>query len=110
MFTSRLTAAVCGFLITTLAHGECACQCIEGVPRTLCNSVAEAAENPALCGQNPPVCPPPVTPVDVERFEPPPGALDCRTARLLDPVTDAYTVSARVCDLADAESPQPPAR
>lgn len=92
------------------AHATCACQCIEGAPRTLCTTVEEAARNPALCGRNPPVCEGVAPPEHIERFEPPPGAIDCRAARLWDPGSDAYAIAARVCRPDETASAQPPAR
>jgi hypothetical protein len=44
------------------------------------------------------------------RFEPPPGATDCRSARILDTATGAYSRAARVCDVPADRDDQAPAR
>jgi len=80
----------------------CSCQCVEGVARTACTSVGEAQADPNACGVGvqkvacdvpPPSTQPPL------RFEPPAGAVDCRSARLWDPRSNAYSAVANVCDL-----------
>ncbi|HTK98780.1 MAG TPA: hypothetical protein VL379_12180 [Pseudomonadales bacterium] len=81
---------------------NCACQCIEGVARTLCTTVAEAQANPNACGVGEQrvaceIAPP--SSVPVQRYEPPEGAVDCRGARLWDPRSNSYAVVAKVCNL-----------
>jgi hypothetical protein len=91
-----------------VASANCACQCIEGVARTLCTTVAEAQANPNACGGGAQKVACDVAPPSTEaslRYEPPLGATDCRGARLWDPHTHSYTVVAKVCDLAPATSP-----
>lgn len=95
---------------------NCACQCVEGVARTLCTTLDEARANPNACGTGElvagdrgvgeqvgeqkvacEIAPPSAEPV--QRYEPPQGAVDCRGARLWDPHSNSYAVVAKVCDL-----------
>ena len=87
---------------TGVASANCACQCIEGVARTLCTTLDEAQANPSACGSGEQkvaceTAPPVIEPV--QRYQPPQGAVDCRGARLWDPRTNSYAVVAKVCDL-----------
>jgi hypothetical protein len=103
-----MTKVLIGFCAAALAcaagvaSANCACQCIEGVARTLCTTVDEAQANPNACGggDQKVACEiaPPSTEA-VQRYEPPHGAVDCRGARLWDPHSNSYTVVAKVCDL-----------
>ncbi len=84
------------------ASANCACQCIEGVARTLCTTLDEAQANPNTCGGGEQKVTCAVAPTSTEapqRYEPPHGAVDCRGARLWDPHTNSYGVVAKVCDL-----------
>ncbi len=108
-----MTRVLIGFCAAALActagvaSANCACQCIEGVARTLCTTLDEAQANPNACGageQNAgeprvacEVAPP--SSDAVQRYEPPQGAVDCRGARLWDPHSNSYAVVAKVCDL-----------
>jgi hypothetical protein len=107
---ATLIATLLALSLAPAGHADCSCQCVEGVARTLCTHIDEAARRPATCGDTAPVCPPPATPADVERYDPPPGASHCRSARILDRETGAYSLTARLCDVADADASQPPAR
>ena len=86
----------------TGVSANCACQCIEGVARTLCTTLDEAQANPSACGtgEQKVACEiaPPATETP-QRYDPPHGAVDCRGARLWDPRSNSYAVVARVCDL-----------
>jgi hypothetical protein len=91
-----------------VASANCACQCIEGVARTLCTTVDEAKANPNACGGVARKVACDVAPPSADapqRYEPPQGATDCRGARLWDPHTHAYTMVAKVCDLAPVVLP-----
>lgn len=97
-----------------IASASCACQCFEGVARTLCTTLDEAQANPSACGLGQQVgeqlaeqlgaqkvaceTAPPVT-ESIQRYEPPQGAVDCRDARLWDPRSNSYAVIAKVCDI-----------
>lgn len=87
------------------ASANCACQCIEGVARTLCSTLEEAQANPNACGGadagGPRVACEIAPPSNeaVQRYAPPHGAVDCRGARLWDPHSNSYAVTAKVCDL-----------
>jgi hypothetical protein len=86
----------------TAASANCACQCIEGVARTLCTTLDEAQANPSKCGaaeQKVACDAAPSATGTPQRYEPPRGAVDCRGARLWDPQTNGYTFVAKVCDL-----------
>jgi hypothetical protein len=84
------------------ASAACSCQCVEGVARTACTSVEEARRNPSACGAGAQkvACdvPPPSTEAPL-RYASPEGAVDCRSARLWDPRSNAYSAVAKVCDL-----------
>jgi len=111
MFSSRIALTL---LITTWltspARADCTCRCVDGVARTLCTGLDEAATRIDTCGDAPPTCPPPALAADVARFDPPPGATQCRSARLLDPATRAYSVDARICEVGARAADQDPAR
>jgi hypothetical protein len=47
---------------------------------------------------------PPALDVPPERYAAPDGAADCYSRRLWDPRTNAYSVVAKVCDLAPVEA------
>jgi hypothetical protein len=102
---SRIVSLLTGFMFACaagIAAANCACQCIEGVARTLCTTLGEAQANPSACGagEHKVACDaaPPVT-EPLQRYQPPEGAVDCRGARLWDPHTHSYAVVAKVCDL-----------
>ena len=81
---------------------NCACQCVEGVARTLCTTLDEAQADPSACGEGVQKVACEIAPTSTEaprRYEPPHGAVDCRGARLWDPHTNSYGVVAKVCDL-----------
>jgi hypothetical protein len=91
------------FAITAVpASATCSCQCVEGVARTACSTIEEAQTNPNACGSGPQkvACdvPPPAAEPPMH-FAPPAGASDCRSARLWDPRSNAYSAVANVCDL-----------
>ena len=91
-----------------LASADCACICVEGEAKTLCDALGDAQANPSACQADtgnsncPAIENPGSTPVD-----PPEGAegaavQNCRSVRVWDPATRGYTSSANICDLADA--------
>ncbi len=84
------------------ASATCSCQCVEGVARTACTSIEEAQANPSACGsgmQHVACEVPPAATEAPAHFDPPAGASDCRSARLWDPHSNAYSAVAKVCDL-----------
>jgi hypothetical protein len=80
------------------SHASCSCQCVDGAPRTICTELDEAATNPSLCGLEPPLCSPVGEPTSRARFDPPPGARDCREAALADTARDGGSVIVKVCE------------
>lgn len=96
-----LIAATFG-VVAVPVSATCSCQCVEGVARTACTSLEEAQANPTACGSGAQkvACDVPPASTDAPlRYEPPAGAADCRSARLWDPRTRAYSEVAKVCDL-----------
>jgi len=79
-------------------YALCSCECVDGAPRTICTKLDEAAADPSLCGLDPPLCSPVSVPVSRARFEPPPGAQDCREAALADASRPADPAVVKVCD------------
>src|SRR5262245_10560917 len=80
------------------ASAACTCRCVEGVARTICTTLEEAAANPQLCTSMTPhaECPPAPAGFEPQQFAPPvPGAQDCREARLWDPETGSYTITTK---------------
>jgi len=97
-------------LAVPTAFGTCACRCVEGLARTVCTTLDEAAQNPTMCAPatHRGDCPAPPEGFEPQQFTPPlPGARDCREARLWDPDTGAYTTTTRVCDTVRATDAQP---
>ena len=90
------------FLIAQPLMADCGCMCVDGVAKTLCQSVTEAQQNPNVC---PPAhrCPtvpdgalPPAAP---QYFDAPfENAHHCREVRVWDKNADAYT-GVKVCDV-----------
>jgi hypothetical protein len=81
--------------------GSCSCQCVEGVPHTLCNTVDEARANPYACGAGPARvnCPIPPAPDHAPlQYPAPAGAGNCHSVRLWDPHSTQYSVAAKVCE------------
>ena len=88
-------------LAAPVASATCICRCVEGVARTVCTTLDEAAANPQLCAPSEwrGDCPAAPAGFEPQRFAPPePGATDCREARLWDPETGAYSTTTKVCD------------
>ncbi len=93
-----------GAVTTPLASAECACQCMTGMPRTVCTTLEEARVKPSLCQQRM-TCPD----VTIEkrsdaelkrRFLPPEDkATNCRNGYFWDPVQKEYAILAKVCDI-----------
>jgi hypothetical protein len=101
---------VSALIVAPNAFGTCACRCVEGLARTVCTTLDEAAQNPVLCAPSSmrgecPAAPPGFEP---QQFAPPvPGARDCREARLWDPETGGYTTTTKVCDTVRATDAEP---
>jgi hypothetical protein len=77
---------------------QCGCLCVEGVPKTLCSTVEEAQQNPAVCGLR--HCPDYVaTEADGQRYVSPHAFADnCRDVRVWNGAAGAYT-GIKVCDV-----------
>jgi len=102
-----LIAAMLAWTVAAPAFATCSCQCVEGVARTACTSVDEARGNPQACGGNGQAIAcamPPALEQPPERYVAPDGAVDCRARRLWDPHANAYSVVAKVCDLAPVDA------
>jgi hypothetical protein len=81
----------------------CGCQCVAGVPKTLCQTVEEAQQRPRLCAEEircPVDEPPPVAVDAVPHFFDAPSdqAHTCREVRTWDQQQAAYT-GVKVCDV-----------
>src|SRR5262245_65681345 len=82
------------------ASAACTCRCVEGVARTICTTLEEAAANPQLCTSVTPHAERPPAPAGFEpqQFSPPgPGAQHCREARLWNPEPGTDTITTKVC-------------
>lgn len=78
-------------LLSTLAHAECVCRCVDGVVRPLCTS---ALDLPPLCGpQSCPLLPQSLAPLQVPQI-PPMGTHSCQQVKVLNPSTGRYEWSA----------------
>ena len=82
-----------------LQLAECGCLCVDGVAKTLCQSVEEARRQPNACpaGQR---CPaPPTEDASPGTYDPPvDGAHNCREVRIWDEAAADYT-GVKVCDV-----------
>jgi len=94
----RCSIALVFAFLPPKSQALCSCECVDGAPRTICTKLDEAAGDPSLCGLDPPLCPPVSTPATRARFDPPPGARDCREAALADTTPDAKSEIVKVCD------------
>jgi len=80
---------------------SCSCQCVDGVPHTLCNSIEEARANPYACGSGPARIACPLSPAPdgaPSQYPAPAGAGNCHSVRLWDPRSMEYSVTAKVCE------------
>ncbi len=80
---------------------ECGCLCVEGVPRTLCQSVAEAQRQANICPPDfscPAVQPADKTQAPIYYDAPTDNAHNCRDVRIWDESVAAYT-GVKVCDV-----------
>ena len=93
-------------LLPAAAHALCSCECVDGAPRTICTKVEEAAARPSLCGLDPPLCAPVGTPAPRVRYDPPPGARDCREAALAGAANESDPTLVKVCDTVEAPPTQ----
>ena len=84
---------------------DCGCMCVEGMPRTLCQSVAEARQQPNMCGEQV-SCPAPfmsdekapAAEAPIYYDAPAEHAQNCREVRVWDAAADAYA-GVKVCDV-----------
>ena len=82
---------------------DCGCLCVDGVGKTLCQSVAEAQQQPNMCPQDL-VCPVPTEELRKESGSPlyydspAEHAHSCREVRIWDDKAAAYT-GVKVCDV-----------
>jgi hypothetical protein len=81
---------------------DCGCMCVDGVAKTLCQTVSEARQNPNMC---PPAhrCPVDphgaIPPAKQQYFDAPAEhAHHCREVRVWDKSADAYT-GVKICDV-----------
>lgn len=92
-------------LLLLLAHAQwaaCGCLCVDGVPKTLCQSVEEARQQANLCPalKRCPAIDPPPDGETVETFDAPhEQAHSCREVRIWDNQAAAYT-TVKICDVA----------
>ena len=79
---------------------DCGCLCVDGLPRTLCQSVAEAQLQPDMCGADAhcPAPPPEDGGAPVYYDAPADQAHNCREVRIWDESAEAYT-GVRICDV-----------
>ena len=83
-------------------YAACACVCLEGSERTVCDDQTEAGANQNICvdGQWQTDCPAPIGEIDpTVDASTPSGTANCVRARVWDPLTEAYR-EVNVCDLA----------
>ena len=99
---SLLLVAIAGGAQTSYA--ACACMCVEGSQRTLCNDINEAGAGQNACITTAIAelsCPEPNGTIDTTVTDPiPEGAENCLVMRLYDPNTGDYTVSKNLCEVA----------
>ena len=87
----------------TNADAACACVCIEGVERAVCDDLTEASAGGKVCVDTPmqAQCPAPAGSIDPSVDAPiPSGAENCIHARLYDPATASYSREVNVCEVA----------
>ena len=81
---------------------DCGCLCVDGMARTLCQSVAEAQRQPNMCPANLNCPKPPAAEAAGEEplyyDAPAEHAHNCREVRIWDESVDAYT-GVKVCDV-----------
>ena len=100
----RRTLSIALCCLPSMSQAICSCECVDGAPRTICTKLDEAAADPSLCGLDPPLCSPVGTPASRVRFDPPPGARDCREAALADADGKSDPTTVKVCET--VEQPQ----
>ena len=85
------------------ASAECACFCVDGELKTMCTSVGEAQENPAMCGvYSHMACPEePGDSASASYDAPEEGATNCRDLRVYDALRGVFT-SVKACDVLSA--------
>lgn len=94
--------AVILLAVGSTAWAECACFCANGELRTMCTTVGEAQDNPAMCATYKGVaCP--VEAAQSETYDAPEGAVDCRSMRVWDASGGSFADVA-VCDVLDSGS------
>jgi hypothetical protein len=93
-------------LAPAVARPACDCFCVDGAPRTLCTSVAEAAAGVDRCaGRAPGSCPAGVELDGRQQYAAPvEGAANCRDVGVFDPSVGSHR-PIRVCDAVPADRP-----
>lgn len=87
---------------TPSAQAECACVCLEGSERTVCDDQSEASARRNMCvdGTWQTDCPSTVGEIDTTiEISTPSDTANCVRARVWDPLAEAYR-EVNVCDLA----------
>jgi len=83
-------------------HTECHCQCVDGLPRTLCTGIEEAKSHINLCGHQSIQCPQAPRVADIKRYTTTiKGAINCRDVLLYDRSTKAYSHKVKACNTKD---------
>ena len=81
---------------------DCGCLCVEGVPKTVCQSLAEAQQQANVCAPNIrcPALPEEGGATDEPQYydAPDPHAHSCREVRIWDESAAAYT-GVKICDV-----------
>lgn len=93
-------------LAPAVARPLCDCFCVDGAPRTLCTSVADAAAGIDRCaGRAPGSCPVSLELGERQQYAAPvEGAANCRDVSVFDPSAGEQR-SIRVCDAMPAGRP-----
>ncbi len=79
---------------------DCGCLCVDGLARTLCQSVEEAQLQPNMCPAGFVCPPPPLADQEAPVYYDAPAdhAHNCREVRIWDEAAGAYT-GVKVCDV-----------
>lgn len=102
IYTAILFVITSLILWTPSAQAECACVCLEGNERTVCDEQSEASAHQNMCvdGAWQTDCPSTVGEIDPTiEISTPSDTVNCVRARVWDPLAEAYR-EVNVCDLA----------
>ena len=90
-------------MFSASASAECACFCVNGDLQTLCTTVEEAQDEPALCGTySDNQCPSePGDRASVNYDAPAEGAANCRDIRVFDALRGVFK-TVKACDVLSA--------